>query len=225
MKIIGNYVLFEPFWDSEQIDFSGNVMKIDPTYQRGLHQPVRGKVMAVPNRLRYGDSVMLDWDTPMELLPGDEIVVNYNEMYAALHSYRRSFVMIEGKKCVFVRYDKINVAKRGDKIIPVNGYVIIEPIPPTTLDALENPYLSKNSRDRLWGVVRYVGSRNRKYFFSDTYKDDFDPEPGDVVGMSPHSDLFVESPVNPLFFDGRTMVKVQRPYILSVIDGVKVKEK
>lgn len=224
MKVVGNWVLFEPYWDSHYIELGEGRIKIDPTFQRGHHQPVRGKVVAVPFRLRYGDSVMLDWDTEMELQPGDEIVVNYNEIHNSLRTWRRSYVIIDGRKMIFVRYDKINAAKRNGNIIPVNGYIYVEPIPPTALDPLQNPFLKENARDRVWGVVRHVGSRNKAYFYTDLYQDDFDPPVGAVVGMMPHADLYVESPDHPLFFDGKMMVKIQRPYITSVIDGVIARE-
>jgi hypothetical protein len=225
MKIVGNYVLFEPYWDNHYMELGEGKIKIDPTFRKGHHQPVRGKVVAVPYRLRYGDSVMLDWDTPMELQPGDEIVVNYNEIHNSLRSYRRSYIIQDDRKLLFVRYDKINAAKRNGKIIPVNGYIYIEPIPPRSLDNLENPFLKENTRDRVWGVVRHVGSRNKAYFYSDEYKDDFDPPVGGVVGMMPHSDLYVESPDHLIFFEGKRMLKVQRPYITSLLEGVKAEER
>lgn len=224
MKIVGNWVLFEPYWDSHYVELGEGRIKIDPTYKKGHHQPVRGKVVAVPYRLRYGDSVMLDWDTEMELEVGDEIVVNYNEIHNALRSWRRSYVIIDGKKLLFIRYDKINAAKRNGKIIPVNGYVYVEPIPPKSLDSLQNPFLKENIRDRMWGIVRYVGKRNKAYFHTDLYKDDFDPPIGGVVGMMPHADLYCESPEHPIFFDGKMMVKIQRPYITSLLEGVKASE-
>ena len=217
-------MLFEPYWDHHYIELGEGKIKIDPTYERGHHQPVRGKVVAVPHRLRYGDSVMLDWDTDMELQVGDEIVVNYNEIHNALRSFRRSYFILNGKRIIAVRYDKINAGKRDGKIIPVNGYVYVEPIPPTALDPLENPYLKQNARDRVWGVVRYVGKRNRAYFHTDEYKDDFDPPVGGVIGMMPHADLFCESPDHPIFFDGKMMVKIQRPYITSLLTGVEARE-
>ena len=217
--------MFEPYWDSHYIELGEGKIKIDPSYEKGHHQPVRGKVVAIPYKLRYGDSVMLDWDCDMELMVGDEIVVNYNEIHNALHSWRRSYIVLDGKKVLMVRYDKINAAKRNGKIIPINGYVYIEPISPTSLDSLQNPHLKENKRDRVWGVVRHVGKRNRAYFYTDAYKDDFDPVVGSVVSMMPHADLYVESPDHPLFFDGQMMVKIQRPFITAVLEGVKATTK
>lgn len=91
--------------------------------------------------------------TKMEVKEGDTVYINLSE---SLNTFIYSF---KGKKYYTIKYDSIVCAVRDDKIIPVNGYVLIEPIE-RVRKALshEVKYIVPNE-----GRVCHMGSRNMEY--------------------------------------------------------------
>jgi hypothetical protein len=164
MKPTSNYVIVKPIQDTSVV----GSLYIDTSWKPENHVQVINEVVAVPDKLKrlpIDSNGFMEWETPMELEVGDQVWVNYLAILKALE------VDIEGEKCKLVPYSKIYFALRGEAVIALNGYVLVEPIPEpeikTSLILKSEPKEKKTE-----GIVRYFGMPNTRYF---------DPTTGDSV--------------------------------------------
>lgn len=153
------------------------------------HKPQHGTVIHVGD-LWYekGEYGTLKWEINNELQEGDLIVYYYNA-----DSWGNGNYWIDGQDVYFfIRYDSVYFAIRGDEIIPVNGYNLVEPIDEFAWrnSKLELP----EKKSKKYGYVRHVGTplgevsfdsvekrvidsvpvlNNLKFVMRDLKKDDF----------------------------------------------------
>lgn len=133
-----------------------------------MHADRMGEVIMVPDGLFYHSHTYaayphgnesMPWDCDMELQVGDIVVHTFFE--------RNDIVNIEvedepGELYRLMPYDDIYVARRGDQVIPLNGYCLCEEIekPPlsTIIDIVEAEPINTNV-----GKIAYVAKSNREY--------------------------------------------------------------
>jgi len=166
---------------------------------------------------------------------GDYVIFYYMSSVNALDPKFRKFITCENETYLFIKYDNIYVAKRTygvvrrewlDKIIPINGYLICEPL-------YDHKYLAIEKQAREMGLrlprmimekfsvkfvrVRYIGKANTEYhekIFSD---DNCNPEVGDIVTIRKHSNIAIEYELH-LTFDGKNkFIRIQRRYITGIV--------
>ena len=146
----------------------------------------------------------IDFDTEMELNIGDHVWIRQVEANAAIR------LLYKGEKYKIVRYDALTVAKRGKKVIPLNGNILMTEVfaPPSKWILMNQIPLAGQ------GKIKYIGTPNKDYKFNyakkmsgvvkigDT-KDDFDAKVGQKVeyellpGMK--LDLYLESDLFGIF--------------------------
>lgn len=93
------------------------------------------------------------WGTEIEIQEGDIAWISYlDAINCPALSYKDEDYWI-------VNYKDLRVAKRGDQIIPLNGYIICREI------KREHKYLSHTVEnvDKYYGEVLYVGKKNKSY--------------------------------------------------------------
>ena len=93
--------------------------------QSGAHKCQHGTVLNV-GHLWYDreDTRSMSWKTENEILPDDIAVYYYND-----DAWNQGKYHIEGNDVYFfIKYENIYFVIRNEKIIPVNGYVLVEPI-------------------------------------------------------------------------------------------------
>ena len=189
---LNNWVLIKPNRGEDEIVLNKgehNEMKfyIDFRFDPTKHAPTVGEVVRVPEKLYYSrsNSNSTEWLTDMELREGDTVLYSYLSASIALgmeqntygHTYEdKRIVTVEGDDNIYilVKYDKIYVAKRNEDVIPVNGYMLIEPLERKSIDTfLHLPDIVKeaNKDSSMYGVVRYKGSRIEEYRGRPMYKD------------------------------------------------------
>lgn len=119
MKPISNKVLLKINKDNSQIKLeNGIILWIDTSYSVGRHQNINCTVVAIPDKLIFGDDFdyyqSMPHHTDMELLPGDEVIVRYLSVFEAFDNNQpRHFIDEEtGEEYFFVDYKDIYVAKR-----------------------------------------------------------------------------------------------------------------
>jgi co-chaperonin GroES (HSP10) len=151
MKALNNNVVIQFDNDHEKIGslfVPFDQLKYTETRNRDSHISITGTVLAVPDELHYyGERIHELWlkgnknrsesedielsylqqhtteyDVPMELQVGDRVWFKWTAK--ALNQF---------SECGIIKYDNIVIAKRGDKIIPLNGCVIVEPVKKSTL--------------------------------------------------------------------------------------------
>jgi hypothetical protein len=144
---------------------------------------VHGTVVMCPERLFYekNDPHSMTWKTEMMLRVGDEVWFNF------ISSSHATGFIIEGDYYLFIPYGDCFVAKRGEEVICLNGYVLLEEVEKEAVSFL---YLSEASGiDTKRGKVRYVGEPNAEYRL-DSLSDEIDITEGDIVqikaGFTPY---------------------------------------
>jgi len=136
---------------------------------------VHGTVVMVPDRLYYkkDDAYSMSWKTRMMLEEGDEVWFNF---IASSHS---DGFKIDGEMYLSIPYADCLVAKRGEEVIPLNGYVLLSEL--TKQEVSKVLYLAETDKvDLQRGVVRFVGEPNEEYRV-ETFSDDIDIQKGEVV--------------------------------------------
>lgn len=184
-------------------------MFIDDAFQRNQNAAVGGFVVKTPSRLIFDKedyARSLEWDTDMELQEGDYVIYSFLQVEKAFNEYTESYILVDdghGSTDIYIliKYDKIFVAKRQRrpiwidldeeavtlslnrnyiKIIPLNGYVLAEPIGEKSL--INGEFLISESAHRddpYVCVVHHVGMRCRDFLDSGKV----DPLlPDDIVG-------------------------------------------
>ena len=143
---------------------------------------VHGTVIKVPYGLYYSkdDPYSMSWKTKMMLKVDDEVWFNF---IASSHS---SGFDVDGEMYLFIPYADCFVAKRGDEVIPLNGYALLEEM---KKEQMSEVIVMEDKTDMRRGRVRFVGEPNEEYRI-DSFSDDIEIQEGDVVqiraGFTPY---------------------------------------
>lgn len=178
-KVCNNYVLVKFDRKREEINQnfvtrpSGIIMGemvVDKAQHKvtgeGAWAIIRGEVMDVA-ALHYkedisglGDDGQLDYDADCEIEKGDTIIFDY---HAGLRAKEKGRMWYEDNVAYgFIRYSAIFCRIREGKIMPCNGYVLIEPlIEKKKFFDYETEVISETK-----GIIRYAGTPVRKYRYS-----------------------------------------------------------
>jgi len=114
--------------------------------QSGAHKCQTGIVKSVG--VLYKDK--MKWETTNELQEGDLAVYYFND-----DAWNKSRYWIDGEDVYFfIRYENIYFVIREEKIIPVNGYVLVEPIDTPTNFLTEHI----KEKSKTYGIVKHIGT-------------------------------------------------------------------
>jgi co-chaperonin GroES (HSP10) len=224
MKLINNYVLIKP---AETNTKAGSIhLNLD---QANKTYPRHGTVVAVPDKLIwYGDkvkelrnklkyssrnsrdqsmqmelgrlnSLCLGFKTNQELQVGDDVYFSWMG-YEQRKEYEDN---------CFIKYDELYVAKRGEKIIPLNGKILIEPTP----ENLGGNIIEMVKESPTKGIVRYLGScvEYRDY----GYKDKEELKVGDKVRFNATANITLEYEIFNTF--GEKLFAMNRKDIYQIL--------
>ena len=172
----------------------------DDSHSANLAEIV-GYVAKVPDKLYFNpdDPASMDWETDMELQVGDQAwfslmesknsvqLVCGGELYKSV-PYQDCYVakrVIQGSRDGIAGY----IGERPDKIeiIPLNGYVLCEPLTMPKLSDLD--HLSKDVVDKTRGVIRFIRSAPKAYL-RESYCHIEDLRVGDEVLFDRKTPLF-----------------------------------
>jgi hypothetical protein len=125
-----------------------------------------GTVVMICDRLKFDPKIFhlwsLQWKTKIEIQVGDTV---WSRAMGA-HDCERFYIDKEnnGEKYreyyKLIKYDELIVSKRGDKIIPLNGWILMEPYVNMLSKLLiaPSPYQNRN-----YGIIKYIGEPNTDY--------------------------------------------------------------
>lgn len=191
MKLLFNTVLIKFDPPHESITVAGQELQIDTSFNPLQHTSSTGTVLSVPERLifdRKDSAKTMEYDVPMELQVGDNVILNYLSYAEAIKNEP-----IDGGHPV--RYDEILVALRGEQVIPVNGLLLVEPLNIADTEEVKEmskflvtPEYVKTQKSETRGYVRYVGSPVRGYqmdYREEIYESEDDVKVGDFVQFDP----------------------------------------
>ena len=125
IKTLNNLVAIKPFPSDEIRLKDGNKLYLANVFEEYLNARTAGIVVGLPDRLKFSDdmyAVSMPWKTELELQEGDRVVFNY---LADKNSKGLGYFFEDGVMCV--PYEQIYVAFRGDDMICLNGFIIVEP--------------------------------------------------------------------------------------------------
>lgn len=159
MKLLNNLVAIRPFPSDEIRLKDGKKLYLDIRFEEYLNAKTAGEVIAVPEKLTFNPDgvVTLDWETDMELQVGDVVVYNYLAVKNAIDMGN-----VFGDGVVAISYDKIYTAIRGNEVICVNGFILVEPEQEKIVTTLHLPEIAKEQSKQIGRVV-YAGTPNRGY--------------------------------------------------------------
>ncbi len=229
-RTFGSHILIRLDAENDHIKLKGGMtLYIDNTYDPEKHATVSGTVFGLPSHLSYTGKPNqgMPWLTDMELREGDRVICYYLAIINAFKPEQMRFFVKDNDRYVFIPYSSIFVAMRGDEVIPINGYCLVEPCEdPFVADTkkrLEKIGLelvtldTKSNTNVSFGVVRYMGKPNREYIDEGNTDEGVEVKVGDTVVLRKVSDIPLQYPLHQKFDGGKTFWRVQRRKILAVL--------
>lgn len=177
----------------------------------------------------------MDWKTEMELQIGDKVVMYYLAVDNCMKqgAYEKDYEFYHDKmndrkeEYIWVKYQNIYVAIRDGKIIPINGFVLVEPMENTVHEhkkkEAENRKIKlirdnkSNNTHAVYGKVAYMGKPNIEYkegHLSDIGYDNV--QVGSEIIMKKISDIPMEYEYHAKVDGGKKLYRIQRHDILCV---------
>ena len=230
-KTVGNKVMVKLDPDNNTVTTkSGIKLYVDTSYEPEKHQVVTGTVVEPPKDLKFSkkDGSKMPWDTTVELKEGDKVAMYYLAVQNCLRKEHRRYIEQDGEKFIFIAYNNIYAAIREGKIIPVNGYLLIEPVDDPEIERQKKkaeaaglayvPLSDEKSATKVvYGRVVYVGTLNKDYYTPDLTDEGADVSVGDTVIMKKVRDIPIEYELHAKIDGGRKLYRVQRHEILAVL--------
>lgn len=221
-RTLNNFVFIKLDPENDSIKLkNGLQLYVDTSFEVEKHAQVQGVVYGLPSHLRYtGRPKDMPWETPMEIKIGDTAIIYYLSIINALKPSNQRYVLEGTDRFVFVEYQYIYAVVRDGKIIPVNGYCLIEPIEDPSITS-ERERLAKlnmeliitekrNSKEVTYGRVKYVGTPNRRYVDEFHTDEGCDVGVGDVVLIRKTNDIPLQYDLHQRVNEGKPLLRVQR---------------
>jgi hypothetical protein len=225
-----NMVLIHiPHQNKDTTTKSGILVVGDQDFKPAQHAERWGYVYRIPDKLVFDgdDPYSSQWETTIECEVGDKVWFDY---HSAMYAYTME---CEGEWYKIMSYTSLYVVLRGDKIIPLNGYMMLKRyIPPKKSE------LSLDEKaDEDYGIVYKAGRPNTNYLL-DVWNDDVEINEGDHVLFEAGTSCFpLEHSMHQEFVEG-DLVLQHRKRVLAVVSedhshilrlhtgvfGVKVRE-
>jgi hypothetical protein len=170
-----------------------------------------GIVVKTPEGLYYSedDPKSMNWKTDMLLQVDDLMWGGIMEFHSGLTLH------VDGKIYKIIPYSDLYVAKRGDKVIPLNGYVLLQTVHYKKISDLD--VISEDLIDPSRGIVAFVGEPNKGYKHP-IYVDHTGLKVGDEVLLAPRTPiLFLERKVTFARFNGDNLYFVVPMYKIVAV--------
>jgi co-chaperonin GroES (HSP10) len=171
------------------------------------------EVIKVPDKLTCNDKIQssMAWEpAAIEIEPGDIVYFDHQE---SAHAQR---VSSKGIIYSIVNYSSLALAKRGDKVIMLNGNILFsKSYRKDSADIINKPIENEN-----YGTVRYIGKPNKRYRLKEsphTYRtDECDLKVGDrvVFGMPTWN---LEDWAFASFTGDREVLRCGKRYMVSAV--------
>lgn len=106
----------------------GREFFLETSFEKEKHAVTAGEIVEVCDNLLFerGNVHSVEYDTTQELMPGDKVIFHYTAIKNCL--FNKQYEKVGNEYLFFLKYDTIFLAQRGEMTIPVNGWLIVEPI-------------------------------------------------------------------------------------------------
>lgn len=210
-KPLENWVIIKPDIDgSEKI---GN-LELETSYDNEQFSITKGTVYSVPDRLFFdkkNKSRSMQWHTSLEVKEGDIAHFHYLSSINSLGAENRT-INIDGELHILIKYESIFIVERGEEVIPINGYLLLEPIQKDVGNLLFDSDDLK--RHKNLARIVYAGTPNKEYL-EPFYKDWEGLNVGDVVVMKNYCNTFIR---NEIFKDKLNLFRAQRRDVIGTVN-------
>lgn len=225
MKLTPNRVIVELLRKPDEIILDEDIrLYLDFSFATEEHAPTRGKIVNICHEL---DTKKLNWLTSNEMQIGDIAIYSFESaVWCWAEDPSRTLVDEEKKIYFILDYEDFFCVKRGNELIPVNGYVLCAPITESIKSRIQLPDFVKRKKSDKYGVVKYIGKRNEAYYLigengQKRRKDLHDPyevEVGDIVLFDKYCDLPIEHSMHTnIVGKGQTLFRMHRCYLKATI--------
>ncbi len=226
IKLLNNSVLVLIEDRHDEIKHGTLTLKLDTSFEIGKHAPNKGIVIKVPEKYIYSKESHIntgDWDTDIEIEEGDLVWFDY------LAGIECNQIECKGKLYYVLPYHTLYVARRAgnytlmadykpsEKVIPLNGYVLLEPI----INKEKFIKFEIEREDAKYAIVAYSGSCNKKYGDS-KYYDDPAIKAGEMVIYGKVLGLFLEQEEHSSFNEDKRYRAIQRRHLTGILESKKV---
>jgi hypothetical protein len=225
LKLQPNKVLVKPSRAIDELLFvDGQKLFIEHKVAPEMHAPTRGTIANICKEL---DFYNMPWLTSIEARIGDEVISSYESILYCFNDgdSSRTFIDENNDKYFLLDYSDLFISIRNDEVIPLNGYVICEPVEETVQSTLFIPDQLKRFKSDKFGKVVHIGSVNKEYYITNgnkdirhDLKDASEVSIGDIVIFDKNCDLPLEYDLHQSL-DGRkkTFFRFNRCYIKAIV--------
>ncbi len=214
---LNNYVVIEPDRRYSDMVIGQLRLDMDTTYEPNKHSLIRGQVVALPDSLIYDKESYLSmpWKTENELQVGDTVYYHYLSFTNAVDKNDPRRVFRGSRMYIFVKYDRIYAAIRENRVMPINGHALIEPIGRQKKLGLSIPSRFKQHSTEI-GKVKYLAKPNKGYKLDkEDIPDDENVKEGDIVVMDKVCDIPLEYPMHASIDGGDKLFRVERRLLMA----------
>ena len=229
IKLVSNKVLVKPVLKTSMYKLKNTniTLQIDTDYDPHVHAERVVEVVRVPKKLEFSSTFIsknvLPWETKMELQPGDKAWVRPLSVIGSEFTELIKITTREDKQVYFLlSYEDFFVAKRGEEVICLNGYVLIQPNKEDLQKKFKHiivPAAYRGQGNTQSFKVCFSGSINTGY--QDDTKEDFIDElkPGNnVVVWRKRRPYLMEDPLHACFNKKEGYFPIQRCDIVYILD-------
>lgn len=237
LEIPANYVLVKPLFNGDTLKSNDVDWFISPEFTPGRWAETTCEVVKVcsyltPVRDENGTTSEggVQWIVPIEIQPNDvALVYFFTIVNALLGTYERHKTYTNGRRIdcdgeiyVFMKYDEIYCAKRGEQIITVNGFNIARRLPMKySID--DSLALTGNMMGMSDNYAEIVYSASPVlHYVEEEFADEETSEglemllPGQIVRCNPKMVIETEYEMKKGFFD-EVYFRIQQKDIFTVV--------
>ena len=175
------------------------------------------EVIVVPRKLSP-----VYWETTVDIEPGDVVWVT------PLDALNAPEVQDEnGDEYRLLSYDELIVAKRGEKVIPLNGNVLMVNMYTKTIIGIDSSLVPIQENAIVWELaeIAYKGKQNKSYVNSGDSDRGVNVKKGDIVVLdlpnkneSTMGRKYIEEDMFARFHKDKRFFYEQRPSIMAIIE-------
>ena len=216
---LNNRVLVRTAYRNEEVMSEGGIILIAGTetdWRPAEHTNRISEVVVIPERLNFSnrptDYDSMPWDTDIQIQVGDLVWHDFMAVHNCVNVVADNQPDEEYK---LLNYQDLYVVKRGEEIIPLNGYCLCEEVLEKRLSDMQ---VTDPKVDNRFGKVVYLAEPNREYRQSKT-TDEAEVAVGDVIIKRKAAiHILLESKDHARFDGDKMYFIIQRRDVYGVVE-------
>lgn len=201
-----NYLLVRANKEEKYLRLTDDMtIEVDTTFEPEKHSATYGDVVSVCDGL---DDHL---GTEMEVKVGDRIFFHYLCILNCIRD--RKFVVCDDVPYFMVSYGSTYVSKRNEEVIPLNGYLLVEPVSDGVeerVDGLYMPASMLNNNHKTSGIVKHVG----KPLIGEKNL----AKPGDRIVFTKAANVPLQYELHNNFSGNQTFYRMRNENVLAILN-------